>query len=244
MPRPVVKSLRCETCLDETCSMSHGDPELLKMGEFITECSHFVDAVERQSWIEHYIGYYLATLLVNVILIALYVVQVISEHQPCLTQDGYNITQKFEMSFKAGLFVLLADVANTNVVEIYYRFQVQLEEQKFGVALAASQRLAATSTVTGWFLRVATLLVALFQFLIITSAQGKYCTETFGVLSVEGEWLRWMVGIQVCKAVGFSVWWIKLQQPFSEKHDTTIATNYNSVPDLSRERTDIFTNDQ
>ena len=108
----------------DTLKETQSELGLLKLDQFANECSNFIDIVEKQSWFVNYITYYFAALLVNVILLALYVVQVISEHFPCLTKESYNITDEFELAFYGGLTVVIADVINTNLVEIYYRFQV------------------------------------------------------------------------------------------------------------------------
>ena len=143
-------------------TLSEDEYPALKLDAFTTECNQFIMEVEKHSWYENYLCYFLFTLLVNVTLLALYAVQVIVDHQPCLNSESHNITQDFKMAFGIGLFVLIADVINSNLLEIYLRFQVQLEEHKFGSPLASSVNSAIVTVTIGWFLRGGTLITSAF----------------------------------------------------------------------------------
>jgi len=57
---------------------------------------------------------------------------VVTEHTPCLSKSGRNITDGFELAFIIGLFVLLGDFINSNVLEILFRFKQEREEREFG----------------------------------------------------------------------------------------------------------------
>ena len=72
-----------------------------------------------------YSVYYSGTLLYNVHLLALYIVQVFSEHETCLTKSSNNITDSFHLAFMLGFVVLLLDFINSGILIIYFRFRVQ-----------------------------------------------------------------------------------------------------------------------
>lgn len=61
-----------------------------------------------------------------------------------------------------------------------------------------------------WAIRAATILVSIFQFLIITSRTANHCAYTMGLLMLESQWLMVLVQVQVLKVLVFSVWQIKL----------------------------------
>ena len=75
-----------------------------------------------------YIGYYVASLLFNSLLFVLYVVQVFSKHHPCLMKTGENITRRYQIMFAVGLALLGAEMINTNICNIYYRYKAQIED--------------------------------------------------------------------------------------------------------------------
>ena len=79
-----------------------------------------------------YSVYYICSLLVNVLLTALYVVQVFTSHAACLSQTGNNITYHFEVAFYVGLVPLIAEILNSNIYAIYHRQKVEQEEKTFG----------------------------------------------------------------------------------------------------------------
>ena len=110
---PSIQIGRCDSIND---TLSESEYAILKMTDFTTECNNFITEVEKHSWYEHYFCYYLSTLLVNVTLLALYAVQVISDHQPCLNKESHDVTQDFKLAFSIGLCVLIADVINSNVI--------------------------------------------------------------------------------------------------------------------------------
>ena len=46
-----------------------------------------------------YIIYYTCTLLTNMVLLAMYVIQVFTEHHSCTTQNGRDITKGYVLAF-------------------------------------------------------------------------------------------------------------------------------------------------
>ena len=91
--------------------------------EFISTRASYVNS---EVPISTYIGYYIALLLYNALLLAFYVIQVFSYHHvECLNRAGLNVTDRFEFMFKSGLILLGADIVNTNMFNIYLRFKVQ-----------------------------------------------------------------------------------------------------------------------
>jgi len=67
-------------------------------------------------------------------LLALYMVQVFSEHTPCLNKASDNFADVFRTAFILGFAVLVGDFINSAVLTIYFRFQTQKEIRNFGKA--------------------------------------------------------------------------------------------------------------
>ena len=61
-----------------------------------------------------------------------------------------------------------------------------------------------------WTLRIATIGVSAFSFLITRSPKGIYCSEVLGVLSLESEWLTYLVITQLMKVIILAAWQLKL----------------------------------
>ena len=57
-------------------------------------------------------------------MLALYAVQVFSDHSHCTTRSGLEVTKSFEYAFFLGFGVLAVDGLNTNVINIFLRFKV------------------------------------------------------------------------------------------------------------------------
>ena len=89
---------------------------------------------------------YMLSLLCNTLLISLYVVQVFTEHVDCFTPIGINILYDIKLSYQVGLFVLIVDTVNSNIISVYLRYK-------------ASERLRAkfSSEVFEWIIRIVTL---------------------------------------------------------------------------------------
>ena len=64
------------------------------------------------------ISFYLVCLVSNVILIALYTVQVLTPHQTCIV-NGVEITNNYDLAFRLGFAILIADFISTNMVSLY-----------------------------------------------------------------------------------------------------------------------------
>lgn len=84
-----------------------------------------------------------------------------------------------------------------------------MEEQYYGVVSKGTRRLAKASAVSEWFLRAAVLFFSLVQSLVIHSNKGIYCIEKSGILAVEGQWIQWLIILQLLKVIGFPIWEIK-----------------------------------
>ena len=66
--------------------------------------------------IMNYIGYFIVSLLYNIILLALYIVQASINHPDCISTGGVNVTNKYQASFVTGLIILALDFVNTNII--------------------------------------------------------------------------------------------------------------------------------
>ena len=76
-----------------------------------------------------YFVYYFAQLFYNVTLLALYSVQVFTEHPECLDpthhrHHKFNVTDTFDVAFLLGFVILLYDFINSNILVIVYRFKL------------------------------------------------------------------------------------------------------------------------
>ena len=105
--------------------------------------------------------YYIANLLMNVFLLSFYVVLAASDHIPCKTKSGYNITQKFDFVFGLGAVIIAADAFNSAVPCIYFRAKLELERDK--KKTDSTLMLATLSYLVEWFFRIAIILVSLVQ---------------------------------------------------------------------------------
>ena len=63
-------------------------------------------------------SFYVICLVCNVMLIALYAVQVYSPHQTCIV-NGKNITQHFDLAFRLGFGIAIADFFNLNIFSLF-----------------------------------------------------------------------------------------------------------------------------
>ena len=69
--------------------------------------------------------YYFTKLFYNLILLALYIVQVFTPHQECLSLSGHNITDNFYHAFLLGFIVLAIDFFNSSFLSIYLHLKVK-----------------------------------------------------------------------------------------------------------------------
>ena len=155
-----------------------------------------------------YLIYFIAILLFNMVLLAFYVMEVFTEHHECKTKNGANVTLRYEFVFKVGLVILLADATN-NLINIYLRFKVNLDEPKPEPTRITNWTpgLFMISTVFEWIAVIATLGVSLLQFLLKHSNYGKYCAkQPNGVLVLESKCMSIMIIMQLLKVVSFCVW--------------------------------------
>ena len=86
----------------------------------VSEVSESVFAL---NWVLQYLTYFSCYLTCNVLLLALYAIQVFSEHSQCKTQSGADVTKSFEFAFNLGFTILAIDGFNTNVLNIFFQFK-------------------------------------------------------------------------------------------------------------------------
>ena len=70
-------------------------------------------------WMIDYLIYFTTHLLTSIGLLTIYLIQVFSNHQPCTTVYGRNITQQMEFVFQLGFTILVVDCINTNLINFY-----------------------------------------------------------------------------------------------------------------------------
>ena len=130
MPRPIIAIQKYDSSMSDA-GKDKSHHSVMKY-EFISTRASYINS---EVSISTYIGYYIASLLYNALLLAFYVIQVFSYHHvECLNRAGLNVTDRFEFMFKSGLVLLGADIVNTNMFNIYYRFKVQQEERELGMS--------------------------------------------------------------------------------------------------------------
>ena len=81
--------------------------------------SEVSESVFALNWVLQYLTYFSCYLTCNVLLLALYAIQVFSEHSQCKTQSGADVTKSFEFAFNLGFTILAFDGFNTNVLNIF-----------------------------------------------------------------------------------------------------------------------------
>ena len=112
------------------------------------------------------ISFYLGCLVSNVILIALYTVQVLTPHQTCIV-NGVEITHQYDLAFRLGFAILIADFLSTNVVSIYVSSStdstpIHSSKQNGGQSIIANFAF-------DWLIKGLTLLISGFQYQVISS---------------------------------------------------------------------------
>ena len=111
------------------------------------------------------ISFYVVCLVSNVILIALYAVQVSTPHQTCIV-NGVEITHQYDLAFRLGLTILIADFFSTNVASLYvssnYETPIHSSKQNGGQSIIANFAL-------DWLIKGLTLLISGFQYQVISS---------------------------------------------------------------------------
>ena len=107
------------------------------------------------------ISFYLVCLVSNVMLIALYAVQVYTPHQTCIVND-VNITHHYDLAFRLGFAILIVDFINTNVVSLYAsstdETPIHSSKQNKGQTIIASTK----NVVLDWLIKGLTLLISGF----------------------------------------------------------------------------------
>ena len=174
---------------------------------------------EGDSCLQSYVAYYTANLFFNVLLLAFYAVMVISSHEPCLTRSGTNITDGFEMAFLLGLFVLVGDFINSNIISILFRFKKQHEQRKFGISLKFTSRMTETTAYFEWGYRLMTVIISILQLQTTHSRLGDYCVNQLGVLGLEGRWMNTIITFQSVKVLLFSFWQYNSYNSSNDEND-------------------------
>ena len=139
--------------------------------------------------------------MTNLVLITLYLYMFCTRHQPCLSQSGRNITDTFELCFLLGLIISIADLLNSNLIEIIFSFKAESEEVNYGRTGNYSVSLLKCTGTIEHILRGLLIPICYFQYLTVHSKFGNYCVNELGVLEIEGRFLLGMVTLQLAKAL-------------------------------------------
>ena len=98
----------------------------------------------------------------------------------------------------------MLEFVNASFLEIFFRFLKQAKGKN-----SKSESITRWSTIINvvqWFLRAVLFLVCVFQFVIVVSKSGSYCTSTTGLLLFENQWLLMLVVLQMVKVTATSLW--------------------------------------
>ena len=128
----------------------------------VSEVSESVFAL---NWVLQYLTYFSCYLTCNVLLLALYAIQVFSEHSPCKTQSGADVTKSFEFAFNLGFTILAIDGLNTNVLNIFLQFKAITQRESADFKNCWAYKILTVSNCAEWILRFSILAVSLTQFL-------------------------------------------------------------------------------
>ena len=94
---------------------------------------------------------------------------------------------------------------------------------------AATQTLETVYAVLEWVFRALFILVTILQMIIRGSSTGLYCRDEVGLLREEGNWLGWLIGVQIVKVFVMSVWHLVLNRRrrgfFSDQFSLTNSTS-------------------
>ena len=151
-------------------------------------------------------------LLLNALLLSLYTVMAFTAHVPCLGPRGSNVTKGFEFCFKLGFYACAADFINAAFFEFYIRQRNHVEMSAHGFVSRTTQTLETVYAVMEWAFRAFYILISMLQSIIRNSDTGNFCINEAGVLYEEGQWLRWLIIMQVFKIILLSVWHVLLNR--------------------------------
>ena len=116
------------------------------------------------------VSFYTVCLISNVILIILYAVQMYNTHISCIV-NGSDITENFDLAFRLGFAILIADFFNLNIVSL-----TMPQNGKDQISISGfnedQKRSLLTSVVLDWFIKVLTVIVSCLQYLILSSEQS------------------------------------------------------------------------
>lgn len=98
-----------------------------------------------------------------------------TDHYPCLTASGTNITKGFEFAFKLGFFVHAMDFLNNGAFDYYIRKSISRDIDRRGQVLNYTLFLETLYKVFEWVCRSLVLLVTILQIMIRQSTTGLYC---------------------------------------------------------------------
>jgi len=179
--------------------------------------------------------YYFCKLCFNIVLLSLYIMEVFTEHDACVSKSGIDLTKKYTRAFLAGFIILIVDTINSTFITIYFHFKAIQEEQQYGVTTYLTRKLDEYSLISEKCLRLIMSVNSFWQYLVAHSATSEYCRTELNVLQREGEWLIILVVLQGIKGFLFMIW--EFQSIYATKKDDWINVRWNSYDALSERST-------
>ena len=136
-------------------------------------------------------SFYVICLVCNVMLIALYAVQVYSPHQTCIV-NGKNITQHFDLAFRLGFGIVIADFFNLNIFSLFTSNQNEESHESYGFKKKRNSTIGINVSLD-WLIKGLTLAISCLQYLVVSSKKGLFCSQTMSTLEFESKWLAALV---------------------------------------------------
>ena len=167
------------------------------------------DMMTVQNQINHsirWIVYYIISLLLNVLLIALYSVQTFTKHEDCYTQSGINILHDITLAFRIGLIVIVVDTIHSNIISVYIRYGKDSLLQGRWTNMESS--FALYSGIIEWAIKGTILVVAALQYYMLKSRRTRSCVEENAVYEFESSWLLILIKLKLTKVVLSSIYLI------------------------------------
>jgi len=126
--------------------------------------------------------YYFCKLIFNIVLLSLYIMEVFTEHDACMSKGGINLTKKYTRAFLAGFIILIVDSINSTFFTIYFHFKAIKEEQDYGVTSYLTRKLGEYSIMSEKCLRLIMSVNSFWQYFVAHSATSVYCRTELNVL--------------------------------------------------------------
>ena len=105
--------------------------------------------------------YYISNLILGSLILSFYAVMAFTEHYPCLTKSGTNISKGFQLAFKLGFFIHIADFANIGIFDYLIRLMVNADIEAKGIVMSKTIMMETVYYVMEWGFRCAILLVTI-----------------------------------------------------------------------------------